>query len=79
MERGEIWNLSVAVLSIVVAILVIDVYPIAAVCLLLYGVIIGYRTRSPSFQELTERYPLEFFLITTLLLVVALADIVEWI
>lgn len=79
MDRGEIWNLSVAVLSIAVAILVVDVYPIAAVCLLLYGVIIGYRTRSPSFRELTEQYPLEFFLITTLLLVVALADIIDYI
>lgn len=79
MNRRELWDLVVALASIVVAFLTFGTYPIAAGCLFVYGAVIAYRTRSDWFRERTEEHSIEFFLFTTLLLVTALADILEWI
>lgn len=79
MNRREIWDLLVAAVAVVVAFLTFGTYPIAAGCLLLYGAVVGYRSRSDWFLERTEEHSVEFFLFTTLLLVTALADILGWI
>jgi ATP/ADP translocase len=78
MDRRELWDLFVAVASIVVGFLTISTQPIAAACLLLYGAVIGYRTQSDWFRSWTEEYSTEFFLFTTVLLVTAMADILGW-
>jgi hypothetical protein len=77
MDRRELWDLLVSVASIVVAFVTIDTYPIAAGCLFAYGAVIGYRTQADWFRERTEEYSVEFFLLTTLLLVTALAAILD--
>lgn len=79
MNRRELWDLLVAVVSVAVAFLTFGTYPIAASCLLVYGAVIGYRTQSEWFYQRAEDHSLEFFLFTTLLLVTALADMIGWI
>lgn len=75
MDRSELWSLFVTALAVVVGVSMVGTSPVAAVCLVLYGSLVGLRTFFEPVREIAEENRREFSIVQILLLLVALFDV----